>query len=105
LPDGRRYQFQYNSYAEVARVVLPTGGAIEYDYAAGLTDGAASGVFSIGNDKYIYRRVIERRVYPDGGSGSAYASKMTYSRPETNTANAGYVATEQCTPSGSLGVC
>jgi RHS repeat-associated protein len=105
LPDGRRYQFQYDSYAEVARVVLPTGGAVEYDYAAGLTDGAASGVFSIGTEKYIYRRVIERRIYPDGGSGSAYASKMTYSRPETNSANAGYVVTEQCTPSGSLGLC
>lgn len=105
LPDGRRYQFQYNPYAEVARVVLPTGGAIEYDYAAGLTDGAASGVFGIGNEKYIYRRVTERRVYPDGGTGTAYASKMTYSRPETNTSNAGYVYTEQCTPSGSTGVC
>jgi YD repeat-containing protein len=85
--------------------VLPTGGAIEYDYAAGLTDGVASGVFSSGSEKYIYRRVIERRVYPDGGSGSAYASKMTYSRPETNSTNAGYVVGEQCTPSGSLGVC
>jgi len=105
LPDGRRYQFQYNAYAEVARVVLPTGGAVEYDYAAGLTNGAASGVFTAGTEKYIYRRVIERRVYPDGGSGSSYASKMTYSRPETTTTNAGYVVGEQCTPSGSLGVC
>jgi RHS repeat-associated protein len=105
LPDGRRYDLQYNPYGELARVVLPTGGAIEYDHAAGLTGGAASGVFQIGNDKYIYRRVIERRVYPDGGSGSAYASKMTYSRPETNTTNDGHVIEEQCTPSGSLGVC
>ncbi len=105
LPDGRRYQFQYNSYAELARIVLPTGGAIEYDYAQGLTNGAASGVFSIGTNKYIYRRVIERRIYPDGGSGSAYASKMTYSRPETTTTNLGYVVSEQCTPSGTTGVC
>jgi hypothetical protein len=106
LPDGRRYQFLYNPYGEVARVVLPTGGAIEYDYAAGVTDGAASGTFNFSlNEKHIYRRVIEWRVYPDGGSGSAYANKMTYSRPETSTTNAGYVVTEQCTPSGSLGVC
>src|SRR6185503_4218662 len=35
LPDGRSYQLRYNPYAELARVVLPTGGAIEYDYAAG----------------------------------------------------------------------
>src|SRR6266404_1468928 len=32
LPDGRQYQFLYNPYGELARIVLPTGGAIEYDY-------------------------------------------------------------------------
>jgi YD repeat-containing protein len=32
LPDGRQYRFYYNSYAELARVDLPTGGVIEYDY-------------------------------------------------------------------------
>jgi len=102
LPDGRRYQFQYNDYAELARIILPTGGAIEYDYAAGLTDGAASGVFTMGNKKFIYRRVTERRLYPDGGSGAAYESKMTYSRPETNTTNAGYVISEQRANAGAL---
>lgn len=102
LPDGRRYQFQYNSYAELARVVLPTGGAIEYDYAAGLTNGAASGVFSVVNEKYIYRRVIERRMYPDGGTGTAYASKTTYSRPETTTANVGYVISDTLNSAGAL---
>ncbi|MDQ3745360.1 MAG: RHS repeat protein, partial [Acidobacteriota bacterium] len=105
LPDGRRYQFQYNSYAELARVVLPTGGAVEYDYAAGLTDGYADGVFQIGVKKFIYRRAIERRVYPDGGTGSPYASKSTYSRPETNTTNLGYVTEEQCAPGGTTGQC
>lgn len=102
LPDGRRYQFQYNSYAELARVVLPTGGATEYDYAAGLTNGAASGVFSVVNEKYIYRRLIERRIYPDGGTGTAYASKTTYSRPETTTANAGHVITDTLNSAGAL---
>ena len=105
LPDGRSYQLRYNPYAELARVVLPTGGAVEYDWAAGLTDGAASGVFSYSfppTEKYIYRRVTERRIYPDGGSGSAYESKMTYSRPETTTTNLGYVITEQRNASGTL---
>ncbi|HEX3184145.1 MAG TPA: hypothetical protein VHQ94_05080, partial [Pyrinomonadaceae bacterium] len=105
LPDGRSYQLRYNPYGELARVVLPTGGAIEYDYAAGLTDGAGSGVFSYSfppTEKYIYRRVTERRVYPDGGSGSSYESKMTYSRPETTTTNLGYVITEQRNASGTL---
>lgn len=98
LPDGRSYQLRYNPYGELARVVLPTGGAVEYEYAAGLTDGAASGVFSYSfppTEKYVYRRVIERRIYPDGGSGAAYESKMTYSRPETTTTNLGYVVMEQ----------
>jgi RHS repeat-associated protein len=103
LPNGKQYQFRYNTYAELTRVVLPTGGAIEYDYASGVTDSATgSGVISGLAEKHIYRRVTERRVYPDGGSGSSYASKMTYSRPETNTTNAGYVTTDQYNASGSL---
>ena len=32
LPNGRTYQFRYNSYGEVARIELPTGGATEYDW-------------------------------------------------------------------------
>lgn len=103
LPNGKQYQFRYNSYAELTRVVLPTGGAIEYDYAAGLTDSTTgSGVISGLAQKEVYRRVIERRVYPDGGSGSGFASRMTYSRPETNTTNAGYVTTDQYNASGTL---
>jgi RHS repeat-associated protein len=102
LPNGRQYQFLYNSYGELARVVLPTGGAIEYDYAAGLTNGAASGVITANFDKAVYRRVTERRVYPDGGSGAGYASRMTYSRPETTTTNLGYVITDQYDSNGAL---
>jgi len=101
LPDGRRYQLQYNAYAELARIVLPTGGAIEYDWANGLTDGATNGLVQTG-DWYIYRRVIERRLYPDGGSGTAYQSRMTYSRPETTSTNAGYVLVDQYDLSGTL---
>lgn len=64
LPNGRQYQFFYNCYGELARVDLPTGGAIEYDYTA------ASGA----NSDYIYRRVIERRVYPDGVNLEGYTT-------------------------------
>ncbi|HKB66328.1 MAG TPA: RHS repeat-associated core domain-containing protein [Pyrinomonadaceae bacterium] len=107
LPNGQQYQLLYNSYGEVARALLPTGAAIEYDYAAGLSDGAASGSFGGGaQGKHVYRRIIERRTYPTGDSGAFYESKMTYSRPETQTpTNLGYVVTEQCTSSGTLGVC
>jgi YD repeat-containing protein len=73
LPDNdsvtRKYQIFYNPYAEVTRIVLPTGGALEYDMASGL------GI--IGAEPYeIYRRVIERRTYADG---STLESKETFS--------------------------
>lgn len=103
LPNGKQYQFRYNSYAELTRVVLPTGGAIEYDYASGLTDSATgSGVVSGLAEKHVYRRVIERRVYPDGGSGGGFASRMMYSRPETSATNTGYITTDQYNASGTL---
>ncbi|HWW76919.1 MAG TPA: hypothetical protein VNZ44_16080, partial [Pyrinomonadaceae bacterium] len=66
LPDGRGYQFRYNSYGELARVVLPTGGAIEYDMAPG--SGVVVGNNNEGDAKEIYRRVAERRTYPDGST-------------------------------------
>jgi RHS repeat-associated protein len=91
LPNGQQYQFQYNDYGELARIVVPTGGAIEYDYAPGLTDDSSGGVVSFTGEKHVYRRVIERRLYPDGGTGSSYANKTTYSRPESSSSNSGVV--------------
>jgi len=102
LPDGRQYQYRYNKYAELARVVLPTGGAIEYDYAQGLTDASESGVLTFAGEKNIYRRVVERRVYPNGGSGASFETKTTYSRPESSTVNTGYVIEEQRDSSGNI---
>lgn len=51
LPNGQSYQFAYDDYGELARVVLPTGGAIEYDYAPGLTDGDATGMLTDSNNE------------------------------------------------------
>lgn len=56
LPDGRKYQLKYNSYGELARVEMPTGAAIEYDYP---TQSYVSFL-------QIKRRVEERRVSSDG---------------------------------------
>ena len=84
---------------------LPTGGAIEYDWDAGATGGQASGVIcELSNDMHIYRRVVERRVYADGAT---LESRMTYSRPESRTANctysnAGYVEVSQYNAGGAL---
>jgi YD repeat-containing protein len=51
LPDGRRYEIRYNSYGEIAAVILPTGGKTEYDYRP---------VYSALG---VARRVSERRVF------------------------------------------
>jgi RHS repeat-associated protein len=104
LPDGRTYQFRYNSYGELARVELPTGGAIEYDYAAGVVDGPVSGSYGGGGpyiDKQIYRRVIERRVYSDKNS-SVFEYKTVVSRPDSIAATLGFVDVENYGYSGAL---
>src|SRR5262245_34221565 len=51
LPDGRQYEIRYNSYGEIAAMILPTGGKIEYDYMP---------VFSF---LQVQRRVKERRTF------------------------------------------
>jgi len=90
LPDGRQYLLKYNYYGELARVDLPTGGRIEYDYDAGVTGGNLDGVITYNGRKAIYRRVIERRVYKD--AGVTLELRETYSRPEDSTGgNLGYV--------------
>jgi RHS repeat-associated protein len=71
LPDGRKYDFLYNSYGELAKVVLPTGGGMEYDYTVG------SGYLGE-PEMAIYRRVIARRVYKDTG---VLEHKTSYSDP------------------------
>ena len=108
LPDGRSYKFQYNSYGELARAELPTGGAIEYDWAPGVNGSSGGGAYCTMNySVFAYRRVIERRIYPNGGSGGAYDSKMTFSRPESTTgycmfSNVGYVNVKEFNSSGTL---
>lgn len=76
LPDGRRYHMRYNSYGEMARVVLPTGGAIEYDYNLFEPQGQTwSGLF---DGMTIYRRVSRRRVY---ASGTGAPESIQYYKP------------------------
>lgn len=70
LPDGRRYELRYNPYGGIARVELPTGGAIEYDYTIG------TGVIGDSDFYEIWRQVVERRVYADGVT---LEGKMKYS--------------------------
>lgn len=80
LPNYQQYQFQYNSYGELSRVVLPTGGAFEYDHASGVA-GDASGITSgFEGSLNVYRRVVSKRVY---GDGSTLESKLTFSNTES----------------------
>ena len=51
--------------------------------------------------------MVERRVYPNGGTGSSYESKTTISRPETvdtsgDVQTDGYVIVEQTNAAGTL---
>jgi YD repeat-containing protein len=108
LPDDgvnrRAYKFYYNTYGELARVELPTGGAIEYDYAGGYIGGNADGAVGTGFSRraHIYRRVLGRRVYPDGTN---LEGRTAYSRPEGWNGgvyfNDGYVAVEQFDAAGT----
>jgi RHS repeat-associated protein len=92
LPDAdgvtRRYKFLYNPYGELARVELPTGGAMEYDWEGGLAGGYADGLTSLpspyGDLPGIYRRVVSRRVRD---IGSVLVGSTTYSKPEDVNGN------------------
>ena len=80
FPDGRRFAFQYNPYGELARVTLPTGGAIEYDYGDGhnANGDGFEGVTTDNNPVMIYRRLQQRREYTSGGSGAWFTSRTRY---------------------------
>jgi RHS repeat-associated protein len=94
--DSKRYRFYYNPYGEVARLELPTGGAFEYDYAGGISNGYASGALCYMYACYengIYRRVIERRACTSSAScvaGGSLEGRTTFSRPESYVASPGY---------------
>jgi len=86
LPDNRSLRFRYNEFGEVAEVVMPTGGKVQYDYAYINTlpsgnslsaEVSAHGQF-VGNSrvKEIDRAVTTCRHYPDG---STHETTWTYS--------------------------
>jgi YD repeat-containing protein len=70
LPNGTQYTFSYNPYGEVEQIVLPTGGAIEYEYEFGTSAGwHYVGLVGPASFNYmIYRRVKARRVYQLGST-------------------------------------
>lgn len=95
LPDNRSYKFQYNSYGELARVEMPTGGAVEYDWGA----DTGTGLPNVNTASTIYRRVTERRVYSDGVN---LDSKITLGGTEYLSGITGYVLENLYNGTGSL---
>lgn len=99
LPNGKSYRFRYNQYAELARVLLPAGAAIEYDHTQGsgvvcLVPGSFSSC-QLGST--ILRRTIARRTYPDGVT---LEGQTTYS-PDTSTGSE-VVTVDQLNPQGTV---
>jgi YD repeat-containing protein len=95
LPNSQQYTFSYNAYAELARAQLPTGGAFEYDWGAG-----------VGGELTI-RQVLTRRVYSDGGTvgqGGTLERSETYSVPfiGTNSTVATVTTSDASSPSQTL---
>jgi RHS repeat-associated protein len=90
LPNGLSYEFKYNSYGELARIKLPTGGVVEYTWANGIDGAHPSGQVNPNSvsTTFVYRRLVERRLYSDGVT---LTSTTTISRPETSSGNADYV--------------
>jgi YD repeat-containing protein len=75
LPDGRSYQFKYNVYGRLARVTLPMGGGVEYDFEP--PNDSPTGYYD-----YVVNRLKERRVYVDANN---LASKTIFSKTLTST--------------------
>jgi RHS repeat-associated protein len=85
LPNGRSYRLYYNPYRELARVELPKGGAIEYDYSAQNPDYSTI--------KTVTRYVSERRVFLNANDTTP-VGKKTYSFTFfTDTSVTPYVST------------
>lgn len=101
LPDGRGYKFFYNSYGELARVELPTGGAYEYDMTPG-SGVICPGSCTLEDGREIYRRVVERRVYSNGGTGSTFDHRQVYTNTESLGSSTATVSVEQLSPTGTV---
>ncbi len=110
LPDGSFYTFLYNSYGELARVVLRTGGAIEFDYGDAnnnVNDGGGStgdgfvGSATDSNPVMVYRRLLARREY---ANGSALSSTTTFVVSSSGSGSTGLTTEVDTVTDPALGV-
>ncbi len=94
LPDTREYEFEYDSYAELARIQIPTGGAFEYDWGTGdhASDTVTApfvGGLATGPTSMVSRRVVERRLCAGGETGFGNCSEVTKYFYDTDGVNFG----------------
>lgn len=70
LENGQSYQFYRNKYGEVDRVVLPTGGFIDYAYGPGLAVDPTHAIYASGqvfdSSNGILRRACNTDVHGNG---------------------------------------
>ena len=85
LPSGHSWEFKYNVYGEIAYIKTPSLGAIEYDYGPNANDPMSPGGFDRSR-RQIFRRVEERRTYPQASNGEV-EGRTTYGDPQKDYNN------------------
>ena len=75
LPNGRSYNFKYNSHGMLVRVELPAGGAFEYEYEPSLASATSPGDTPV---VLVKMPVKEKRVYRSSTAGAALDSKTVF---------------------------
>lgn len=81
LPDNRKYEFKYNRLGQLARVDLPTGGAIEYDFADLFQMPFPVMMGELGP---LTNSVSEKRVYD---KDNVLVSRTAFSKPTSFTSH------------------
>lgn len=90
LPDGRKYEFRYDSHANLAQVILPTGGRIEYDWVIG--------TYQYGDHIFgVSKRVVERRTALDAITAT-YETRTIYPIPAMITDGPTVVTVDRVDP-------
>lgn len=81
LPDGHKWEFQYNSYGEVVYVKTPARGVVTYDMGPTPNSPKKGGYDEVNNQ--IFRRVTNRQTFPS--DSGPIEGKVTYTDPTDPT--------------------
>ncbi len=84
LADGTSYSMLYNSYGDLTRLTLPTGGYIQYQYSEAYAGGSSGAILLADGTYKIQRHLLERGEY---SHTAALLGKMVYLLPSSGTYN------------------